>query len=104
MGCVDEHNCLASDEVLVDDGRLTAARTMVLVGRSPAYHPGGVNTHPLHTTALHATQVLPKGQQSKSSVCRRPQDLICSSQTRKLGAGFTAWMRYVFFGRREACV
>jgi hypothetical protein len=40
MGCVDEHDCLEPDEVLVNDGRGCSERTPVLVGRSPAYHPG----------------------------------------------------------------
>lgn len=40
MGCVDEHDCLAPDEVLVNDGRGWSEASLVLVGRSPAYHPG----------------------------------------------------------------
>jgi hypothetical protein len=40
MGVVDEHDCLEPREVLVNDGCGYMEPMRVLVGRSPAYHPG----------------------------------------------------------------
>eukprot|EP01052_Picozoa_sp_SAG31_P010047 SAG31_NODE_539_length_14296_cov_14.408819_8_plen_1116_part_00 len=40
LGMVDEHDCLQAGEVLVDDGTAFMEPVDVLVGRSPAYHPG----------------------------------------------------------------
>jgi hypothetical protein len=40
IGVVDEHDCLEAGEVLVDDGTGFMEPIDVLIGRSPAYHPG----------------------------------------------------------------